>query len=197
TGVDLQVDGLLVPPIGPDVHILPPVTVHVAHGEAGAALGERMRQKGRDREIGDDTCLVPEREPMTRRHGPKETRVRGPDPRRRRGARLRVAVIDGEHLVSRHMTQQVTGTVWPANGGRVNCAQGSQAEVQERLDAREVTAAGIELEVLTRRAQVDGHLRSVAIAVPGWAAEREPEEVVMRQPLGLVLEDEGGPVEVV
>src|SRR5213076_998280 len=35
TGGDLQVDGLLVPPIGPDVHILPPVTVHVAHGEAG------------------------------------------------------------------------------------------------------------------------------------------------------------------
>src|SRR2546430_16830206 len=63
-GRDLQVDGLLVPPIGPDVDILSPVTVHVAHGEAGAALGERMRQQGRDRGIGDDACPVPEPGPM-------------------------------------------------------------------------------------------------------------------------------------
>ncbi len=79
-----------------------------------------MRQEGRDREIGDDTGLVPEREPMARHHGLEETRVRGPRPRRRRGTRLRLPVIDGEHLVSRHMTQQVTGTVRPVNRGRVN-----------------------------------------------------------------------------
>ena len=194
-GRDLQVDGLLVPPIGPDVDILPPVAVHVAHRESRAALGERMRQEGRDLEIGDDACLVPEREPVAGRHGPEETRVRGL--RRRREARLRVPVIDRQHLVSRHMTQHVTGAVRPVNHGRVNRAQRSQAEVEEGLDRGQVTARGVELEVLARRARVNGHLRSVSVAVSGRSAEREPEEVVARQPLGFVLENERGSVEVV
>ena len=112
TGRDLQVDGLLVPPIGPDVDILPPVAVHVAHRESRAALGERMRQEGRDLEIGDDARLVPERESIAGWYRLKEARVR--DPGRRRGARLCVPVIDPEHLVGRNATQPLTGGVRPA-----------------------------------------------------------------------------------
>ena len=69
--------------------------------------------------------------------------------------------------------------------------------MQERLDGGEVTAAGIELQILARGARVDGDLRAVAIPVSPRTSEREPEEIVMRQPLDPVLEDEGGPVEIV
>src|SRR5437763_1802845 len=88
-------------------------------------------------------------------------------------------------------------SVPPANHGGVHAARRPQAEMQEGLDRGQVAAAGVELQVLARRARVNAHLRSVAIAVPGRTAEREPEEVVIRQPLGFVLEDERGPVEVV
>ena len=69
--------------------------------------------------------------------------------------------------------------------------------MQERLDGGQVAAAGIELEVPARRARVKGDLRAVAIPVSLRTSEREPEEVVIGQSLGRVLEDEGGPVEVI